>query len=81
MTESFAERPDHLYHRHTLFNTKKSFGPAAAPGLGIKGISVNKEAVQICLGLSAFVFLHIYFTLSQIVNTLTVSLVHHPPAI
>lgn len=34
MTESFAERPDHLYYRQTLFNAKKSFGPAGPPGLG-----------------------------------------------
>jgi len=39
MTESFAERPDHLFHRHTLFNTKKNFGPAAPPGTGNKAIS------------------------------------------
>jgi len=39
MTESFSDRPDHLFYRHTLFNTKKSFAPAAAPGMGAKGIS------------------------------------------
>jgi len=39
MTEAFAERPDHLYYRHTLFNAKKNFAPSGPPGMGSKGIS------------------------------------------